>query len=204
MRLRRIMLAVGLFVLASMAVTAAALWHAGYRVYVLHTGSMTPTYRPGDIVVDKPAAGPYHVGQVITFRTSIGPEGIVTHRISRLLPSGDINTKGDANPTPDVWNIPPRHVEGTVMFGVRDLGFVLVFFRQPAGIGAIATAVFGVALLWGLFFPSAPENADPADEGSDAAPKRRALHRRRGGTSPVPLANSGRSDLDILDELVRA
>ena len=40
----------------AVVVTGAGYWHAGYRVYIVHTGSMMPTYDPGDIVIDKPAA----------------------------------------------------------------------------------------------------------------------------------------------------
>ena len=80
--------------------TAAARYAQGYRAYVVHTGSMSPTYRPGSLVIDRPTNGHYHRGEVITFRHSEGNDDLVTHRVVAVTPKG-IHTKGDANRTAD-------------------------------------------------------------------------------------------------------
>src|SRR3954452_22820276 len=73
----------------------AVLWGQGYRVYVIHTGSMSPAFRPGDVVVDRPAHH-YRPGEVITFRHSARAPDMVTHRITDVTAAGLIHTKGDA------------------------------------------------------------------------------------------------------------
>ncbi|HEU5006425.1 MAG TPA: signal peptidase I [Jatrophihabitantaceae bacterium] len=155
-QLRRI--AFGLAALLALAVigTASALYAQGYRAYVVHTGSMSPTYRPGSLVIDRPADGRYHRGEVITFRHSEGNDDLVTHRVVAVTPQG-IHTKGDANRTPDVWTIPADQVRGSVIGGMPYLGFLMVYLQQPRGVASVATISISLVLLWGLFF--APHEA---------------------------------------------
>ena len=101
----------GLSVAAIMAAMVLA-WHQGYRVYILHTGSMIPTLHPGEAVVDRPVRGPVHRGEIITFRYAYGPDQVVTHRVFSDA-NGAIKTKGDANPTPDPWTLRHAQVVGT-------------------------------------------------------------------------------------------
>jgi signal peptidase len=142
-------------VAAMIAGTAATLWLQGYRPYVVYTGSMIPTHRPGDLVVDAPSRSSYGVGDVITFRHSDLTTDVVTHRIVAITADG-ITTKGDANRTPDAWTIRPDQVQGRVVQNLPDLGYLAVYLQQPAGIGSLATAALAVILLWGLFFPAEP------------------------------------------------
>ena len=152
-----------LVVLGTLAVGLGA-WVSGYRVYVVHTGSMEPTYSPGSVVIDGPAPHHYLVGQVITFRHSASMTDVVTHRIVDLR-GGVIHTKGDANPTPDSWTIHPKLVRGLTVATLPGVGYAAVFLRQPAGVASIMTTALAIFLLWGLFFaqPSArTENPEPA------------------------------------------
>ncbi len=146
--------AVGLLVALFVAVvgTLALGAHAGYRLYVVRTGSMAPALLPGDLVLDRPTNGPY-AGQVITFRHSTGSDDVVTHRVTEVTAAGIIHTKGDANSTPDVWDIRPGQVEGAEVGYVRGLGYALVFLKQPRGAGAVVTIVIALVLLWSLLFP---------------------------------------------------
>lgn len=132
-------------------------WQEGYRVYVIHTGSMTPTYNPGDIVIDRPPNG-IRIGQVITFHHSDLTTDVVTHRIV-FVDGNLIHTKGDGNRTADVWRIRPDQVRGVVTASVPDAGYVLVFFRQATGAASVVLALVALALLWNLFFPDDPEIA---------------------------------------------
>jgi signal peptidase len=158
--------------LLALLATGAGLLHNGYRLYVVHTGSMVPTYRPGDVVIDRPGQQ-VKPGQVITFRHSAAPD-LVTHRVTEISAAGIIHTKGDANPTADVWDIRPDMVRGSVAWHVPLLGYLLVFLKQPAGIGALASSLLALIMLWSLFFGEQP-----------AAPKlvrtRRTSHRRGSG-----------------------
>lgn len=159
--------AFGLAVLLALAVigTASALYAQGYRAYVVHTGSMSPTYRPGSLVIDRPANGHYQRGEVITFRHSEGNDDLVTHRVVAVTPKG-IHTKGDANRTADVWTIPTDQVQGSVIVGLPYLGFLMVYLQQPRGVASVATTSICVVLLWGLFFaPEAPSAANRREPG---------------------------------------
>ncbi len=137
----------------SVACVALVGWHEGYRLYAVRTGSMTPTYPTGSLLLDAPARpGTPRVGEVITFRTR---DGLVTHRVHQLTPAG-IKTKGDANRTPDAWTLPERNVQGAVVAGVPFGGYVLVFFQQPTGVAALMVLTVSIVLAWSLFFGSSP------------------------------------------------
>lgn len=136
-----------------LATGAAVAWHDGYRVYAVRTGSMTPTYPTGALVLDAPASSRTPaVGDVITFHVG---SSLVTHRVQAISAAG-YATKGDANPTPDAWTIPRSHVVGRVIAGTPELGYVLVFFHQPTGALTVITSLLALSLLWGLFFPPDP------------------------------------------------
>jgi signal peptidase len=135
-------------------ISGVVLWTQGYRGYVIHTGSMDPTYRPGDVVIDRPAQHRYHAGEVITFLHSSETTDVVTHRITDITPTGLIHTKGDANRTADVWDIRPDQVRGSVAMSVSGLGYFLVFLHQPTGVASLGLSVLALVLLWTLFFPA--------------------------------------------------
>ncbi len=136
-------------------------WRAGYRAYVIHTGSMESTLVPGDLIIDRPATDGYGAGQIITFRHSAGPD-LVTHRITDITATG-IHTKGDANRSADVWEIPPASVQGSVRWQLPGFGYAVTFLKQPTGFAAVVCALIGLMLLWGLFFPPAPEKSQTDD-----------------------------------------
>ena len=151
-------------------------WHQGYRLYAVRTGSMTPTYPTGSLLLDVPAApGLPRVGEVVTFRTS---DGLVTHRVHGLTAAG-IKTKGDANRSPDVWTIPPSDVEGAVIAGVPYGGYLLVFLQQPTGVPAVMVLTLSIVLAWSVFFgESSPAPAKkPRHAAAHARPARLSVAR---------------------------
>ena len=169
------MLTAGL--LCAVAAGGFLAWHSGYRLYIVHTGSMAPTLRAGDVVLDGPTSGAYGPGDIITFRHSSLSTDLVTHRITDIQ-SGKIHTKGDANRTADVWDIRPDQVQGVVVQRLPRFGYLIVFLRQPTGIASLLILGVAVMLLWGLLNPSTakvtlpesgrPAPSDPAEE--DAVP----------------------------------
>ena len=123
-----------LLVLVCLAlIVPAALLASGklpYRVYIVHTGSMTPTIPSRSaVLVEK---GTYHLGQVISFRTQ---NGVVTHRLIKRGADGTLVTKGDANRTPDPGSLRATQVIGGVLAAPRTLGYWLQYLKNPAGIG---------------------------------------------------------------------
>jgi signal peptidase len=166
--LRRVAFALITLILLGVVGTAISLYAQGYRVWVVHTGSMEPDFMPGDLVIDRPVKGAVHKGEVITFLHSDLTSDVVTHRVTDVTKAGLIHTKGDANSTADVWDIRPDQVQGTVQFKIKSLGYFVVFLQQPAGIGALATLIFAVVLLWQMFFPSADDETAESGATEDA------------------------------------
>jgi signal peptidase len=134
-------------------------WHQGYRLYAVRTGSMTPTYPTGSLLLDAPARpGQPRVGQVITFRTI---DGLVTHRVHDITPAG-IKTKGDANESVDSWTLPQRNVEGAVVGGIPYGGYLLVFLQQPTGVASLMVLTLSIVLAWSVFFGESTSKPAPA------------------------------------------
>lgn len=138
---------------AMLACAIALFAHGGYGVYVVHTGSMLPAYRPGDAIIDRPQQSAYRVGQVITFGSTAGPDAVVTHRVHDVLPAG-IQTQGDANSTPDPGTVAPGSVRGVAFLDLPLAGYALVYLQQPAGIASLLCLIIAMALAWRIYFPA--------------------------------------------------
>lgn len=152
-KLTRIFTALASLALLGAVGAGALAWHDGYRMYAVQSGSMSPTYRTGDLLVDAPPFGPYTPGDVITFRSQGGgPSAVTTHRVLDVA-GPNIETKGDANDTADVALLTVDDVVGTVMTAVPHGGYALIFFQQPTGAPALMAGLVALVLLWGLFFP---------------------------------------------------
>jgi signal peptidase I len=147
-------------------------WQQGYRAYAVQTGSMAPTFPTGALVIDRPVdTAPPHVGDVITFQTS---QGLVTHRVHAIEPRG-VQTKGDANDTPDSGLVRNAHVIGVVTWGMVRLGYVVVFFQQPTGALSLMVLALSVWLAWSIFFPAKEEPVvyDAAEQENAESARRR-------------------------------
>jgi signal peptidase len=159
---------VGLVVIVALlaAVGAGAYaWSNGVRFYAVDSGSMTPTFDTGSLVVDLPVTPStvFHVGDVVTFHPT--PGFTVTHRIAATGPDG-IHTKGDANPSRDVGSIQPSLIVGRVAFSVPYGGYVAVFFQNPVGVAALLLLLLALMLVWQLTGSEPkPRAAEAAAEG---------------------------------------
>jgi signal peptidase I len=128
-------------VLAVGAVSVLALVAAGprlglYRIEAVLSGSMQPTFNPGDLIVVTPEpASDVQVGQVISYQIPIGDHHVESHRIVRILSRGPrpvIVTKGDNNATADPWKA--RLTSRTAWrerFSIPGVGWMIVWLRQP-------------------------------------------------------------------------
>lgn len=135
----------------------------GYRPFMVLSGSMTPTFDAGDLIVDravtKAQAAHLQVGEVITFEAGPGPfqpGTVITHRIYRVfngVVSGTAKstvayqTKGDANPAPDGDRILPSQILGVYQFRVPDAGYVLNALHQPGVFIALLSLPFVVLVV---------------------------------------------------------
>lgn len=100
----------------------------GYRVYDILTGSMSPTIKPGNLVVVKETL-PNEVkkNDVITFRSDI-TNNVTTHRAIDIVNSDgktEFITKGDANNTQDPVPLDEKLLVGKVIFQIPYLGGIL-------------------------------------------------------------------------------
>ena len=135
-----------------MALAAIVVFASGalpYKVYVIHTGSMTPTIPSKSAVIVREHE--YRVGQVITFTE----DGLtVTHRLVSISASGMITTKGDANSTVDPWHVPKSQIIGGVVATLPEVGYWLTYLRNPVGLASILLALLVCWQIWSLGSPS--------------------------------------------------
>lgn len=148
----------------------------GYTPFVVLSPSMSPLYRPGDLVyVHAKAPEKIRVGEdgdVMTF--SVDGETVVTHRAVDVDPAQQcFYTKGDANSIRDDAPVPYDAVIGVVAFSIPKLGFFSNFLGTRAGMFTMI-AVFCFMLI--LFI--LPEVFKPEDKKDKTAPPV--------GDSPLP------------------
>ena len=122
---------------------------AGWSAAPVLTGSMRPTFAPGDLVITRSVpTDELSAGNVAVF-VPPGETASYAHRVLRV--SGPDNapvlrTKGDANPTADAWQT--RLTEPTVpvvAFHVPRVGNLLVGLDGPAS-RALLIALLGLSL----------------------------------------------------------
>lgn len=129
----------------------------GYRLYAVRSGSMAPGLPVGSLIVNTPASGSYHRGDVVSVARPAGePNPVVTHRILSIGPAG-IRTKGDANSEPDIFVSKPSSIVGELAHDIPMGGYVLVYLSHWTGVLSVMMVVITLVLAWGMFFPPAAE-----------------------------------------------
>ncbi|WP_120003237.1 signal peptidase I [Nesterenkonia muleiensis] len=116
------------------------------------SGSMEPTYSPGDMVISVPRDS-YAIGDVVTFQPVSGDPTLVTHRITGVRQGPDgitYVTQGDANGAPDD-PIVANQVMGKVIYHVPYIGHVANVMGQDrqtliiiAGGGLLGYGIYAV------------------------------------------------------------
>jgi signal peptidase len=139
--------------LAMMFAARALLTH---QFYAVATGSMSPTIPPKSLVVVDP--GRYTLGEPITF-THKG--AVITHRYVGVNVDGTLVTKGDANATVDPFTVPPADVLGGVVASPAQLGYWLMYLKNPWGLASLVLFALLTYQVWVLF--REPEDEDVVD-----------------------------------------
>ncbi|MFE4498693.1 signal peptidase I [Rhodococcus sp. NPDC056743] len=119
-----------LFVLSALIIaTIVVPYLAGAQRYTVLTGSMSPTYKPGSLIVVKEIdASDLAIGTPITFQLESGQPTVVTHRVVAISENtrGErvFTTQGDANSIPDDKPVIPEQIRGKVWYSFPFLGYV--------------------------------------------------------------------------------
>jgi signal peptidase len=162
---------------------------ASYKVYVIHTGSMSPNIPSGSaVLVHK---GHYRVGQVVTYTE----QGLtITHRLLSIGPTGLITTKGDANRTPDPWHPSKTSIIGGVVIAPRWVGYWIIYFKNPEGLGSLFLAVLAIWQIWTITGEKSSESNEeqPPSPELTKSPRRifSSLRTIRGGFSRRRMASN--------------
>lgn len=125
----------------------------GYRTLVVRSGSMTPTFGVGDVVVTRSVpARTVRAGDIVTFRDPALRDQLVTHRVVSVQAQGAtlaFVTKGDANASPEHWRISARGTLGNEVLVIPALGRAL-HDAIPIGLSIAILAVIGWLLVAAL------------------------------------------------------
>jgi len=121
--------------LLPLATFLVAVWLLGSQLMTVQTGSMSPTFGVGSLLVVG-AVDPTDVlpGMAITFVDPAAPDRLVAHRVVAIAPGPDLVfiTKGDANATPDPAPVPARMVRGRILWQVPGIGIVFEWLEWPS------------------------------------------------------------------------
>lgn len=152
---RAVSIALVVTVLAFIAALFVVPRVAGGSSLTVLTGSMEPTFAPGDIVAVRGVAPDevcteIRVGDIVTYLPEPGDPTLITHRVvGKTVGSFDdgtpcrLITQGDANSVPDA-PVSPVQVRGAMLYSLPALGWV----RQWAAENIVALGVaLGVGLL---------------------------------------------------------
>jgi signal peptidase I len=140
--------AIGFAAIIVIAVTGAHVF-LGYRGFTVLSGSMTPTFRAGDVIVaEKIAPLDARIGDIVSFRSPDDPKRLLTHRVIAMRAmQGEVAfvTRGDANTGVERWTIPDDGVLGHVKYKIPKIGYFAN--RAASRIGRILFLVVPALLL---------------------------------------------------------
>ena len=141
--------AVVVALLLPLATFLVATWLLGWQLQTVLSGSMSPTYPVGSLlVVGQIDASDVRAGMPLVFEDPLEPGRIVTHRVVGPVPedASAFRTRGDANSTVDPADVPARLVRGKVLWSVSVLGSGLDWLKWPNGF-LLLVGLPGVILL---------------------------------------------------------
>ena len=170
-------LVMGAVVLTSLAVVVAlVLVLLGFRPLVVRSGSMVPTYQVGDIVlVEQIRADELRAGEVVTLAYYPEFGESLTHRVRsvrRVDGAVQVETRGDANDSSEVWAVAPDALVGRVVASVPAVGTPATLVRTaglPLLIGVLVLAAVVALVIWGhrLRRPTRPQDGSSNDVRTD-------------------------------------
>jgi len=110
---------------------------AGYQMYIVLSGSMSPEFDTGSIAfVKETLPDQLVVGDIITFRSQSGSDSLTTHRIVEVNRDEGLRfvTRGDANNVNDPNMVLAENVVGRVTGSIPYVGYVMSFVQTRQGL----------------------------------------------------------------------
>lgn len=146
-------LAAAFAVLLPLAIFLVAAWLMGWQLQAVLSGSMSPTYHVGSLlVVGAIDATDVTTGMPIVFEDPQHRGHLVVHRVVGIAPGDSLQfiTQGDANATRDPAAVPARMVRGRVLWQVSRLGSVMDWLQWPRSFLLLVVVPFVILLADGL------------------------------------------------------
>jgi signal peptidase len=111
---------------------------AGYQMYIVLGGSISPTFEMGSLALLKPVeVTDIQVGDIITYSSPSDAASLTTHRVMEIHEDNGLFhfiTRGDANEVNDPSPVAGANVLGKVIFTIPYLGYLLHFGRSKVGL----------------------------------------------------------------------
>ena len=140
----------------------------GWRPYIIESGSMEPRIKVGDVVLASPEQDPQKLlGRVTTFDDPDREGKVKTHRVIKINDDGTLQTKGDANQTPDSVAVSLDQVRGIGRLLVRWVGLPLIWFTTGAW---LKLALFLLSLLLACLAVANDQEDEEEEDDNDPEP----------------------------------
>jgi len=110
---------------------------AGYKAYVVLSGSMSPAFNTGSLIFVKPTEpSSIAVGDIITFGSAGDASRLTTHRVVATNWDNGLSfiTRGDANNVNDPNPVPSENVVGRVTGYIPYIGYLLGYAQTRQGL----------------------------------------------------------------------
>lgn len=171
---------------------------AGATPYTVLTGSMSPAYPAGTLVVVRPVAlADVRVGDVVTYQLRSGEPAVATHRVVGVgwTAGGEriLTTRGDANSVADAEPVREVQLRGEVWYSVPWVGRLNVLLSPDQhqllvqlAAGALFLYAAGVLLRGWRSRPAAARHA-----AAHGMPPTVSPHRARGVLVTPPGRHAG-------------
>lgn len=133
-----IIMAVLIFITAQSKFTGKEPNLFNHRVYIVDSGSMSPTIKVDSMIIVKESE-PNEIikGDVITYYGH-SKDSRVTHRVMDIENNGEFfTTKGDANEVNDPMPLEGKQLIGKVVFKVPIIGKVFRYLNTDVGMGVL-------------------------------------------------------------------
>lgn len=110
---------------------------AGYRMYIVLSGSMSPEFDTGSLAfVQDVDTDELAIGDIITYRSQADSDSLTTHRIVEVQRNDSLQfvTRGDANNVNDPNPVLAENIVGQVTGSVPYVGYALNFVQTRQGL----------------------------------------------------------------------